>query len=211
MIASPDLTDKLLQAYRFTAKDKQALANALAQGYLLAKVQSYNRAQSSVGSIVLIRHPWVVGPSDVRSAQSWATEQVEGIAATYETLLRHAIENLPVERGIGDIIGGIKQVISNIGDWISGFLPWKTQQIADATWAEGDADGTAEWIDDASDPDGIDGSTSSVMVRIEPASSSSDFCRLYAGEEYSLADFKGLAVQFPAHVGCIHSAVIISR
>jgi hypothetical protein len=207
MIASPDLTDKLLQSYAFTAKDKQALANSLAQGYLLAKAQSYNRAQTSVGAIVLIRHPWVVGPSDVKKAQSWATQQVEGIATTYETLLRHAIEDMPVERSIGDIVGGIKQVIANIGDWITGFLPWKTQQIADSTWAEGDSDGTSEWIDDASDPDGIDGIITNIKVRVIPETSSKDACELIAGETFELQD---APKNLPMHTNCIHYLEVIS-
>jgi hypothetical protein len=206
MIASPDLTNKLLQSYLFTVKDKQALSDTLAQGYLLAKAKSYQRAQSSVGAIVRIRHPWTVGPSDVKRAQFWATEQVEGIAATYETLLKHAIEEMPVERGIGDIVGGIKQVISNIGEWISGFLPWKTQQIADATWSEGDADGTAEWIDDASDADGIDGIITNIRVRVVPSSSSKDACELIAGDEFELDS----APKLPMHLGCIHSLEVIS-
>jgi hypothetical protein len=206
MIASPDLTNKILQSYLFTAKDKQALANALAHGYLLAKAKSYQRAQSSVGAIVRIRHPWAVGPSDVKRAQSWATEQVDGIAETYETLLKHAIEDMPTERSIGDIIGGVKQVVANIGEWISGFLPWKTDQIAGSVWGSGESDGTTEWIDDATDPDGIDGIITNIRVMVLPASSSKDACELIAGMEFALSD----APRLPMHPNCVHHLEVIS-
>ena len=63
MISSPSFIDHIVNAYTFTPDDRQQLTNALAQGYLQAKAQAYQKAQSHVGHIVRIREPWQVSDS----------------------------------------------------------------------------------------------------------------------------------------------------
>jgi hypothetical protein len=197
----------IIKAYAFTEADKQHLTDLLAKSYLLAKTQAYNRAISRTKHVVTIRKPWQPGESDVESAQKWATTQVDGIAETYETLLQHAIEQMAEQphEAIGDVIGKVKDVVGKIGDWFKGFLPWKTQQVADQTWNEGDNDGTEQFIDEVQDDKNVDevvsGGRSMLRVVILPANSSSDFCSDYAGQSFSLNDN---IPEFPAHVGCIH-------
>jgi hypothetical protein len=152
--------------------------------------------------------PWQVSDTDVTKAQQWATTQVEGIAETYETLLRHALEELPAERAIGDVIGKAKQIIAAVGEWINGFLPWKVKQIAGQTWGTGTNDGTNEWISDAQGDD-VEGNPDNVRVRIEPSSSSSDICAEFAGKEYSLTEYWDSGISLPAHINCVHTAEII--
>ena len=202
--------DRIVAAYVFTDADKRQLVNTLAKGYLLAKAQAYQRAQTHAGHVVRIHKPWQVSESEVKKSQQWASKQVESIAETYETLLRHAIEELPQERAIGDVIGGIKNVVSAIGDWISGFLPWKVKQIADNTWSTGDNAGTEQFIDDVQDENNVDEVEDDGLLRlqilIEPDHSSSDFCQDYAGNTYALSDN---IPSFPAHVNCRHYKTIV--
>lgn len=206
--------DRIIKTYAFTPEDKQQLTNALAQAYLLAKAQAYQRAQSKTAHVIYVRKPWQVSESEVKKSQQWAAKQVESIAETYETLLRHAIEELPEERAIGDVIGGIKSVVSAIGDWISSFLTWKVKQIADNTWSTGDNAGTEQFIEDVQGEDNVDELADDgliqIRVRIEPGESSSDYCKNYAGEEYSLEEYQNLGISWPAHTNCIHSAQIFT-
>lgn len=205
---------QMVKAYAFTAADKQHLTDLLAKSYLLAKTQAYQKAIARTKHVVTIRKPWQPGESDVKQAQKWATTQVDSIADTYETLLQHAIEQMSEQphEALGDVIGKVKDVVSAIGDWFKGFLPWKTQQIADQTWGTGSNDGTEQFIEDVLDKDNVDEVVDDglvqVRVRIEPGESSSDFCKNYAGEEYSLEEYKNLGIAFPAHPNCIHSAEI---
>lgn len=210
MIASPDLIDRIIASYAFKPEDKQQLANALAKGYLLAKAQAYQRAQAKVAHVVHIRKPWHVSESDVARAQTWAMKQVEGIAQTYETLLRHEIESLPEERALGDLIGKAKQVAGAVSDWITGFLPWKTKQVADNTWSTGDNNGTEQFVNDVQDEGNVDELASDGILRlqimVEPGTSSSDTCATYAGNTYSLSDD---VPNFPIHTNCIHYKTIV--
>lgn len=203
-----------LDAFAFTETDKQHLTDLLAKSYLLAKIQAYNRAISRTKHVVTIRKPWQPSERDVKQAQKWATTQVDSIAETYETLLQHAIEQMLEQphEALGDVIGKVKDIVDKIGDWFKGFLPWKTQQIADQTWGTGANDGTEQFIEDALDGNNadevVDDGLIQVRVRIEPGESSSDYCKNYAGEEYSLEEYKNLGIAFPAHPNCIHSAEI---
>jgi|SRR5579859_163200 len=200
------LIDHIVKTYAFTVEEKRQLANTLAQGYLQAKTQAYQRAQSHAGHIVQIRHPWQVSESDVKKSQQWALSQVQSIAETYETLLRHMLEQLPEERAAENIIGKVRGVISSIIDWINGFLPWKVKQVADNTWNTGDNDGTEQWIDDVQSDD-IEGDTSTIFLKVVPEGSSSDYCADFAGRTFALGDE---IPHFPAHVGCIHSIEVIT-
>jgi hypothetical protein len=202
--------DHIVAVYKFTEADKQELINILAKGHLLAKAQAYQRAQSKTSHLVRLRKPWQATEAEVEKSQQWATQQVESIANTYETLLRHELERLPQERALGDIIGGIKNVVSAIGDWISGFLPWKTQQIADNTWSTGDNDGTDQFVDDVRDGDNAeeleDDGLLRLQILVEPGHSSSDTCASYAGNTYNLSD---AVPNFPMHTNCIHYKTIV--
>jgi len=202
--------DSIIAAYRFTDEDRQQLINILAKGYLLAKAQAYQRARSKTAHVVRMRKPWQVTESEVEKSQQWASQQVESIAETYETLLRHALEEMPQERALGDIISGIKNVVSAVGDWISGFLPWKTQQIADNTWSTGENAGTDQFVDDVQDEDNAeeleDDGLLRLQILIEPGHSSSDTCAAYAGNTYNLSDD---VPNFPMHINCIHYKTIV--
>src|SRR5713226_5474036 len=204
----------IMKAYTFTTTDKQHLTDLLAKSYLLAKIQAYNRAIALTKHVVTIRKTWQPGESDVKHAQQWAAMQVDSIAETYETLLQHAIEQVLEQphEALGDVIGKIKDVVGKIGDWFKGFLPWKTQQIADQTWNEGADDGTTEFIDNALDGENayeiVDDGLVQIRVRVEPGTSSSDYCKNYAGSDYSLEAYKSLDISWPAHLNCVHSAEV---
>jgi hypothetical protein len=197
---------QVIKSYRFTEADKQHLIDLLAKSYLLAKTQAYNRAISRTKHVVTIRKPWQPGESDVESAQKWATTQVDSIAETYETLLQHAIEPMAEQphEAIGDVIGKVKDVVGKIGDWFKGFLPWKTEQVANETWGTGDNDGTEQFIEDVQG-DNVEGKTSSIKITVLPGTSSNDLCAAYAGNTYDVTED---IPEFPIHPNCPHRKII---
>lgn len=208
----PDISH-IVSVYAFSESDKQRLATLLAKSYLLAKAQAYQKAVATTQHVARIRHPWVPGKQDATKAQTWAREQVESIANTYQELLSHAVEQALVqeERAIGDVVG---KAVKAVKGWFRGFLPWKTEQIAQDTWNTGDNDGTRQWIEDIQGDDveweGDDPSIqdlSRFQITVIPDNSSSDFCANYAGNSYPIEE-AGDIPQFPAHVGCIHGIEI---
>lgn len=211
MIVAPNIIDRIVAAYAFSPEDRQHLADVLAQGYLLAKAQAYQRAQATAGHLVHVPHPWQVSEDDALRAHTWAHRQVDSVASTYEMLLRHALEQeiMPEERAIGDAAGKVKQAIEAVGTWIKGFLPWKTKQVAGQAWNTGANDGTMLWVNDVR-TGGVTSSMNRLRVQVVPSESSSDLCSRYAGktftmEEASASDFPA----FPMHISCIHSTEII--
>lgn len=209
--------DTLTTAYAMTDADKARLSALLARAYLTAKAEAYQRAARTASRYVRVKHPWTPGKADASAAQVWADAQVESIAATYEGLLRHAIEAAldGEERAFGDMAGKVRQVAVAVSDWFKGFVGWKSEQVAGYTESAGENAGTLKWIDDASGDDaewvdGISTNDGHVQVQVTPESSSSDFCSQYAGNVYSLDEIDDLPL-FPAHVGCIHSLSIIAN
>lgn len=215
-LATPDLAT-LLHPYRLTSADKHRLALLLAHAYLSAKHDAYQRAAQTVAPHVRVRTPWKPGHHDAQQALQWATKQVEGIAATYETLLSHAVaEMLSQERAFGDFFGKVKEIAGAIGDWFRGFLPWKTQQIANSTEGQGDYDGTMAFIEDLQgddvkweDDDPSAQNLSNFVIEVYPGESSSDVCKEYAGQRFPLEDAASIP-QFPLHPNCRHRVRIVT-
>lgn len=207
--------DSLIAAYALTDADKTRLATLLARAYLTSKAEAYQRAARVASRYVRVKHPWTPGKADVSAAQTWAHSQVEGIAATYEGMLRHAIESaIGEERAFGDMAGKIKQVAIAVKDWFRGFVGWKSKQIAGYTESVGDNAGTLKWIDDATGDDaewedGVSPNDGHVQVQVLPESSSSDACAEIAGQTYSLLDDD--IPSPPLHTNCIHYLTIVAN
>lgn len=208
-------TDPLIAAYTFKDEEKQRLAKMLAQSYLLAKTQAYNRAVSRTMHLVQIRNPWQPTEADAEKAQEWAESQVDSIASTYMDLLSSTIEGAlldPQEKK--DDKKDVLYYLFLVGSWFKKFLPWKTQQVANVTVSTGTHDGTEQFIQDVQNEDNVDELADDgliqIKVRIVPEESSSDYCKDYAGQEYSLSEYKNLEISFPAHPNCIHSAEIFT-
>jgi len=182
-------------AYLFTESDKDALARLLAPAYLEAKVQAYQHAQETTKNVLTVKKSWV---PDKKKVDTWASEQVESIASTYQELLNSQLEHI-TEEAIGD---GVKKIVTKVKEWIHKFIPWKSKQIADNTQNVGGNEGTAQWIEDVNG--GAEGDPNGVRVRVVPEDSSNDFCKEYAGNDYSLEESNDLP-DFPAHPNCRHS------
>lgn len=202
--------DSLATAYIFTDADKQRLATMLAQSYLLAKTQAYNRAISRTKSVVQIKHPWQPTESDAEKAQTWAHTQVDSIASTYQDLLLSTIEGAmldPQEKK--DEKKDLLYYLFIVGSWFKKFLPWKTAQIANVTVSTGENDGTQQFIEDVQDEQKADevvsGGGSMLRVIVLPAHSSSDECAAIAGQTFALDK----APSLPMHPNCIHYKQII--
>lgn len=203
-------TDPIATAYSFTNEDKQQLANMLAQSYLLAKVQAYNRAISHTKHVVQIRQPWQPTETDAEKAQEWAESQVESIASTYIDLLSSTIEGAlldPQEKK--DDKKDVLYYLFLVGSWFKKFIPWKTQQVANVTISTGENDGTQQFIEDVQDEEKADevmsGGRSMLHVVVLPAHSSSDECSEIAGKTFAL----NAAPELPMHPNCIHYKTII--
>lgn len=220
----------ILQAYAFTSVDKSALTTILANAYLQGKEQAYSRAYATAGHRFSFA-VWKPGADDTQKAEEWATPIVDSITSTYEGLLRGQLEQMrPVKESDGEdgdsqddtpddtgdqgdgIVGnvlaalGISTIVKKIGEWFTGFLPWKSEQIAQNTWSEGDNDGTEQFVADAVNS-GDD--YSGLIVKVMPASSSSDYCKDFAGNTYLFDEIGGDVPSFPTHANCIHYIVVI--
>lgn len=200
---TPDQINHITRAYAYTDADKTALTQLLASTYLHAKETAYQRAHTTAGTRVSFS-PWQPGSEDQDKAHKWATPMAESIAETYEALLRSQLEQMDdsePQEAIGDVWQGVKDVAGKIAEWVKGFLPWKTEQIAQNTWSEGDNDGTEQFVEDAKSS-GTDYST--MRVRVLPETSSSDQCAAYAGNDYGFDEVGDSVPELPLHNKCIH-------
>lgn len=203
---TPEQIATITRHYAFTPDDKAALTSLMAAAYLHAKQAAYQRAHTTAGHRVSIP-AWRPGDADATQAHDWAYERATGIAETYEGLLRSQLEQMQesaIQEGIGDWARG---VVQRITDWFADFLGWKTEQIADDTWLEGDNDGTEQFVDDVRQG-GDD--YSMLQVRVEPGDSSSDFCADFAGNTYPFDAVGSDLPEFPAHSRCIHYIVVVN-
>jgi hypothetical protein len=212
-VASPPSTASLLQAYSFSEEQKHRLVSILAQSYLVAKAQAYQKAMKTASKVVRLKEPWTPGKPDAAEAQAWAIRQMDGIIDTYEEMLKHAVEQFASEEERAIALPGI---VSKVKDWFSNLLPWKAKQITNMTWGTGTHDGTMQFIEDIQVEDAVEFVDESVQdlsnleIQVSPAESSSDFCHLYAGNSYPLSEAESIP-QFPAHPNCIHSVEIIVK
>lgn len=206
---TPEQITTITKYYAFTPDDKAALTGLLAAAYLHAKQAAYQRAHTTAGHRVSLP-VWRPGDADATTAHQWAAQRVEGIAETYETLLRDHLKQLPedeTQEALVDILRGAKGIVKKIGDWFAGFLPWKTEQIAQDTVNEGDNDGTEQFVDDVI---GSGTDYSMLKVHVLPEISSSDFCADYAGKIYDFDAVGSELPEFPAHSRCQHYLEILS-
>lgn len=207
---TPEQIDTITRHYAFAPDDKAALTALMADAYLHAKQAAYNRAHTTASKRVSLP-AWRPGDADATKAHEWAAPRVDSIAETYESLLRSQLEQMQessTQEAISDVWGGIKGVLQKIGDWFSDFLGWKTEQIAQDTWNEGDNDGTEQFVEDVI-ASGMD--YSMLKVRVEPGESSSDYCKNFAGQEFSFDDVgTDTCPNFPSHPSCIHYIVVVT-
>lgn len=201
---SPDQIDRVTRAYAFTDDDKAALTSLLSAAYLHAKQAAYQRAHTTAGHRVSLP-VWRPGDADATAAHDWASERANGIADTYESLLRSQLEQMgddETQEALGNVWQGVKGIMKRVADWVASFLPWKTEQIAQDTVNEGDNDGTEQFIQDVK-ASGTD--YSKLRVRVLPETSSSDYCQDYAGRDFAFDDIGTDACPaFPSHSNCVH-------
>ncbi len=225
--------DALVAAYAFTPDDKQRLTRLLAEAYLQSRAQAYQKAVATTQHLVRLYKPWTPSEQDAKAATQWAKEQVEGIAGTYEERVRSIIEeqiatSTEQERAFADsLVGGAINAIAlanGIRGGVKAFITWKAPQITNATWGKGANDGTRAFVEDvlaeseADEEDEdvgdlIDEDTASnlerIRVEVVPSESSSDFCKDYAGNSYSLAEVASIP-DFPAHPNCQHELQMVT-
>lgn len=200
---TPEQIAAITKHYAFTPDDKSALTGLLASAYLHAKQAAYQRAHTTAGHRVSLP-VWRPGDADATTAHQWASRRVEGIAETYETLLRDHLKQLPedeTQEALVDILRGAKGIVKKIADWFSQFLPWKTEQIAQDTVNEGDNDGTEQFVDDVRNG-GTD--YSMLRVRVLPETSSDDTCADFAGRDFPFDSVGTEVPEFPIHSHCPH-------
>lgn len=200
---TPEQITHIVDAYAFSPDDKSTLTDLISTAYLHAKQAAYQRAHTTAGHRTSLP-AWRPGDADATKAHEWAVPLAERISETYSGLLKSQLEQMEEEgmqEALGDVIRGIKGIVNRISDWFKDFIGWKTDQIADNTWNEGDNDGTEQFIEDVI-ASGTD--YSAMRVRVMPEESSSDFCSNYAGRDFAFDAVGSELPEFPAHNRCIH-------
>lgn len=188
-------------AFAVTSDERDVFIEKLASAYLAAQLFAFNRDIAVAGFIGDARQFFTLD-----AAIAWATGQVGGIFETFAQQLGNFIKWLPqdIEEA------SAKQQIS---DWFDRYAGYKAPQIANVTVGAGTNEGTKQAIHDMLDAGLGQPITSpplpdqpklpNIRIRVVPGDSSSDFCKDYAGNDYSLGEALSLP-SFPAHPGCIH-------
>lgn len=229
------LVSLIIAAYTLSQDDITSLAESITTSRLNVMQASYRRAQVVTG----LAPNWTPGKKVQRRIEKQSQKDAQGIAATYKQYLTSFVETaLEVEKAMKcatvkdwrDVFGSVKeavrQMVSNVGEWLSDFMGWKPKQVANATCGGGVSDGTMQFAQDVVDASNGDGtvqddnggtivdindmkvSIPELGVKVVPSMSSSDFCKDYAGNTYSLEEALSIPA-FPAHPSCIHSTIII--
>lgn len=219
----------ILEAYRFSQQAIDDMAEAIATARLLSMEATYRHAQRVIG----VPANWIPTKQARKYAERQSKKDARGIAQTFKDLLKSFLEKtLDVKKDWHDIAGTIADAVSRVAgyvrEWIKDLLPWKSKQIVNVTCGAGLNDGTMQFVQDVLDAqqsgdnmvEGDNGETiidfdvmsldvDQIGVLITPENSSSDFCKNYAGKQYSLQEYCDLSVMFPAHTNCIHYPIAI--
>ncbi len=183
----PTLTTALV-AYTLSYEEQEELARKLTEYNLAAQRFAYSRDMLAVGLTPHVEESLSIRAGDLLS---WGHAQVSSIVSTFQNLL-------------SSFLGGLSagaDVIGQVSGWLDRYGTYKSEQIANVTWGTGANDGTMAALTDIQDA-GVE----RARVRVVPGESSSDYCKDYAGQEYSISEYQALGVSFPAHPGCVHSA-----
>jgi hypothetical protein len=188
-----------------TDAEQEALAHKLAEVYQTAQRYAYTRDMQAVGLTPHIEESLKSRAGDLLT---WGRAQVSSIVTTFQGLVSTFVGGMPAETPAD-------AVTSQMDSWMGRYADYKAPQVANATWGTGANDGTMAAMQDVLDaaPDEYDDPDQTqkypvagrVRVQVTPGDSSSDYCRLYAGQDYSIAEYQALGVSFPAHPSCIHS------
>lgn len=233
------LVSLIIAAYTLSQDDITSLAESITTHRLNVMQASYRRAQLVVG----LAPNWTPGKKVQRRIEKQSQKDAQGIAATYKQYLTSFVETaLEVEkamkdatvRGWRDVFGSVKeavrQMVSNVGEWLSDFTGWKPKQVANATCGGGVSDGTMQFAQDVVDASNGDGTVqddnggtivdisdmnteiTNIGIAILPAESSNDVCALIAGKTFTMAEYDeiySLVGTLPVHANCRHYASIV--
>lgn len=225
----------IIAAYTLSQDDITSLAESIADARLTVMQASYRRAQKIVG----LPGNWMPGQKIEQRIEKQALKDAQSIAATYKQYLSSFVNTaLEVEKALQDVqakgwrdlFGSVKeavrQMVSNVSEWLGDFMGWKPKQVSNATCGGGMSDGTMQFAQDVVEADKGDGnvqddngdiiysiddmklSIPEIGVKVVPSVSSSDFCKDYAGNTYSMDEALSIP-SFPAHPSCIHTTIMV--
>lgn len=188
-------------AFAVASDERDVFIEKLASAYLAAQLFAFNRDIAVAGFIGDARQFFILD-----AAIAWATGQVGGILNTFAQQLGNFLKWLPQDIEASDA----KQQITA---WFDRYADYKAPQIAGDTVGAGMYTGTQQAVQDMLDaglgqpitspPQPDQPRLPNIRIRVVPGDSSSDFCKDYAGNDYSLGEALNLP-SFPAHPGCIH-------
>jgi phage-related protein len=216
-----ELITTILNVYSFQDQEITTLSEAIVDARLLSMRVSYQHAQKVVGVPV----NWEPSGSMRSRITRQSQKDAHGIATTFRNLLTSLLEDLFQVKHVAswqDIFGtlseAVSSVIAHIKEWIRDLLPWKGQQIINASCGTGLNEGLDTFMKDLANGDIIDDSgkplsieyMTDYAVRVLPVESSDDICRDYAGVTFALSDYD-LIPAFPVHVNCPHYKEILQR
>lgn len=201
----------LILAFMLSKADIKAMAALILTARIASMKAAYSQANGAVG---IDDDGWEPDAELQSMAKSASEQDAESIAGTYKDDLEAVATAFVVAWMLDhESLDGCEAAArKEIAVWAIARAEWKSVQIADYTCGSGANDGTDMWIGDFLDgdldlPDGV--SEDDVEVEIQPPESSSDFCKNYAGQRFSLDDDS--IPDFPAHIGCIHRKTIVLK
>jgi hypothetical protein len=200
----------LVAAFLLSKADTKAMASLIFTARIASMKAAYSQASSTVG---IDDTGWEPDAELQSMAEDVSQQDADSIASTYKDDLE-AVATAFVVAWMLDhesLDGCEAAACKEISVWAAARAEWKSKQIADYTCGSGANDGTNMWIGDFLDgdldlPDGV--SEDDVEIEVQPEESSSDFCKNYAGQRFSLDDD---VPDFPAHSNCIHRKVIVLK
>lgn len=202
----------LVLAFLLSKADINAMAALILTARIASMKAAYNQASNTIGIDDSNWEP----PDELQSMAKSASEQdAESIASTYKDDLE-AVATAFVVAWMLDhesLDGCEAAALEALAEWAIARAEWKSKQIADYTCSSGANDGTEMWIGDVQDgkrklPDHV--SIDDIEIEVQPATSSSDDCKSYAGKRFSLSEALSLP-GMPMHPHCIHRKIIVLK
>jgi hypothetical protein len=198
-------TTEIAVHYALTTQERGALAHALQEARLAILRVSYQHAARIAG----VSSTWQPTSFLLVTVEQESERTANAIAETFQADLTRFLSETEVTEKAWKR-AGISDILASIGAWFKSHFGWKSEQIVDNTSGEAANEGVETFLDDV-DTGSVDlgQSISTLWIGVVPEISSSDWCRDYAGYMYPI-ESAGDIPAFPAHVGCIHTKVLIN-
>lgn len=197
----------LITAFLLSQKEIEAMTSAIIVARIASARASYARASDTAG---VDGSDWEPSDDMQQEINDTSEQDAEGIAATYRDDLSIVVAGFVTSWLEGhDTLDGCEAAARHeIAMWATDRAAWKSEQIANYTGGSGANSGTNQWVDDLSDGEFDGVNPDDYEIEVQPAESSGDICKEYAGQRFALDDD---IIEFPAHANCPHRKVVVPK